>query len=252
MLTCRPATSTEANSAPQPPPQLKPGTLRVTLHEGRGFSLPAEVEKMFSQPGGPLSTSVRQPASSLSQNSTAGSYYNQQRAPKPATATINSAPTNHGRYSAKHLPYALVDFDKQQVFVNAVSGNPENPLWAGDNTGYQFDVSRATDLTISFYIRNPAAPPSAGRNHDILVGTCRVNPRFEETPRPAVDPKKKGMPGQSERPQTAGWVPMIFGTGNFKLGLEFVETRQRSLNIEDFELLKVVGKGSFGKVMQVK
>jgi len=195
---------------------------------------------------GTTGTSARQPPSSLVQNSVAGSYYNQQRTPKPAGGGI---PTNHGRYSAKHLPYALVDFDKQQVFVNAVSGTPENPLWAGDNTGYQFDVSRATDLTISFYVRNPAAPPAAGRNHDILIGTCKINPRFEET-KHVVDPKKKN--GQPERAATAGWVNMSFGTGNLKLGVEFVETRQRSLTIDDFELLKVVGKGSFGKVMQVK
>lgn len=165
-----------------------------------------------------------------------------------------AVPTNHGRYSAKHLPYALVDFDKQQIFVNAVSGTPESPIWAGDNTGYQFDVSRATELTLSLYIRNPYAPPAAGRNADVLIGTCKINPRFEETPRHAVDPKasRKDRERAAQMDRNVEWINLQYGSGTLRLGLDFVETRQRSLAIDDFELLKVVGKGSFGKVMQVQ
>jgi len=252
-------TSSEVNNAPPPAP-LKPGTLRVTLHEGRGFSLPPEAERMFaatSGAGAQIGTSARQPPASISAGSVARSYAQYGQPKPPNGAGMSGLPTNHGRYSAKHLPYALVDFDKQQVFVNSVSGNPENPLWAGDNTGYQFDVSRIADLTISFYLRNPSAPQSAGRNHDILIGTCKVNPRFEEAPKAVVDAKKKAMAaGQTDRSAaanaTAGWVHLTYGSGMFKLGVEFVETRQHSLAIDDFELLKVVGKGSFGKVMQVR
>ena len=47
------------------------------------------------------------------------------------------------------------------------------------------------------------------------------------------------------------WHDIQYGTGAVRLGLRFVENKQRSLKIEDFDLLKVVGKGSFGKVMQV-
>lgn len=49
----------------------------------------------------------------------------------------------------------------------------------------------------------------------------------------------------------AEWLDLQFGTGSLKIGVSFVENKQRSLKLEDFELLKVVGKGSFGKVMQV-
>ncbi|CRK35498.1 hypothetical protein BN1708_019783, partial [Verticillium longisporum] len=68
-------------------------------------------------------------------------------------------PTNHGRISGKYMPYALIDFDKVQVFVNSVEGTPENPLWAGSNTQYKFDVSRVTELGIHLYMRNPLAAP---------------------------------------------------------------------------------------------
>ena len=182
-----------------------------------------------------------------SRNPVAGSYTGQGR-PQSAAGSINAAPTIHGRYSSKHLPYALVDFDKQRVFINAVSGTPENPLWAGGNTQYKFDVSRMTDLNVSLYIRNPTAPPNAGRNEDIFIGTLKINPRFEEQ-RDGQDKK-----GENTAAGQAGadWISVQFGTGQMKVGVNFVEVRQDRLSIDDFELLKVVGKGSFGKVMQVQ
>jgi serum/glucocorticoid-regulated kinase 2 len=182
---------------------------------------------------------------SSSRNPGVGSYANR---PQSAAGSINAAPTIHGRYSSKHLPYALVDFDKQQVFINAVSGNPENPLWAGGNTQYKFDVSRITDLSVSLYIRNPAAPPNAGRSEDIFIGTLKINPRFEEARQDAKSSQAQQAAGQAG----AEWIKVAFGTGEMRVGVNFVENRQDRLSIDDFELLKVVGKGSFGKVMQVQ
>ena len=186
---------------------------------------------------------------SSSRNQVAGSYSNR---PQSAAGSINAVPSNHGRYSQKYLPYALIDFDKQQVFINAVSGNPENPLWAGGNTQYKFDVSRVTDLTISLYIRNPSAAPNAGRSDDIFLGKCLINPRFEEA---HVDSNlgKKGKGEAATHGQIGDqFVEIQYGTGQIRVGVNFVENRQDRLSIEDFELLKVVGKGSFGKVMQVQ
>lgn len=231
---------------------LRPGILIVTLHEGAKFSLPPGAEQAFnsshhqgslSQGGGFSVAGSMRPGSS-SRNPVVGSYANR---PQSATGSINAAPTIHGRYSSKHLPYALVDFDKQQVFINAVSGTPENPLWAGGNTQYKFDVSRVTDLTVSLYIRNPSASPNAGRNEDIFIGTFKIQPRFEEQ---RTDAKRTGEITQGQA--GAEWIPVQFGSGQMKIGVNFVENRQDRLTIDDFELLKVVGKGSFGKVMQVQ
>ncbi|KAL6711062.1 Serine/threonine-protein kinase [Coniothyrium glycines] len=242
--------ASDANAAPPPPP-LRPGILIVTLHEGQKFSLPPGAEQAFSSghhqgslsQGGGLSVAGSMRPGSSSRNPVVGSYANR---PQSAAGSINAAPTIHGRYSSKHLPYALVDFDKQQVFINAVSGTPENPLWAGGNTQYKFDVSRVTELSVSLYIRNPTAPPTAGRNEDIFIGTLKIQPRFEEQ---RTDEKaRQGSTGQAG----AEWIPVQFGSGQMKVGVNFVENRQDRLAIDDFELLKVVGKGSFGKVMQVQ
>ncbi|OJD15566.1 AGC/AKT protein kinase [Emergomyces pasteurianus Ep9510] len=263
--------ASEALTSPPVAP-AKPGILIVTLHEGKGFSLSPHYQQVFnahfqnSLSGnntftGP--TSIRpNSSSSHSTHGTVTSSYAQSTRPQSTSGGINAAPTIHGRYSAKYLPYALLDFDKLQVFVDAVSGTPENPLWAGDNTSFKFDVSRVTDLNIQLYLRNPAARPGAGRSEDIFLGACRINPRFEEA-RPFVeDPKaskkdrEKAAAAHAEQERQMGqsgteWTNLQFGTGAIKIGVSFVETRQKSLKMEDFELLKVVGRGSFGRVIQV-
>ncbi|MCJ1409705.1 hypothetical protein MMC19_003787 [Ptychographa xylographoides] len=263
----------DASEALVSPPATpaKPGILIVTLHEGKGFSLPQHYQQAFSsQSQSPVSAgngysgtgSVR-PTSSAArmQGGFSGSYVTNARIPQ-ASGGINSAPTNHGRYSSRHLPYALLDFDKLQVFVDAVSGSPENPYWAGDNTQYKFDVSRVTDLAVQLYLRNPNARTGVGRSEDIFLGAVKVNPRFEEVRQYVEDPKsskkdkEKGILAFAQQERELGqsgaeWLDVTFGTGSLKIGVAFVENRQRTLKIEDFELLKVVGKGSFGKVMQV-
>ena len=175
---------------------------------------------------------------------------------------INVAPTIHGRYSSRYLPYALLDFDKVQVFVDAISGSPQNPYWPGENTSYKFDVSRATELTAQIYLRNPNARPGAGRSEDIFLGMIRVNPRFEEVKQYVEDLKaskkdRERMAAFTQQERQMGqvgseWLDVAFGTGSLKIGVVFIENRHRALTIDDFELLKVVGKGSFGKVMQVR
>lgn len=251
-----------------PPAQPKPGILIVTLHEGQGFSLPEQYQQAFSTHtqnslsmgnGFGIAGSHR-PGSS--QQSVAGSYTSNGR-PQTSAGGFHPVPTNHGRISSKYLPYALIDFDKVQVFINAVSGTPENPLWAGDNTQYKFDVSRVTELAIHLYLRNPNAPPGSGRSQDIFLGVIRINPRFEDEHKFVEDPKASKKDREKAAAEFASkerqlgqrgteWLEVQYGTGKMKIGVQYVENRSRSLKIEDFDLLKVVGKGSFGKVMQVR
>ncbi|KAJ6108545.1 AGC-kinase C-terminal [Penicillium sp. IBT 18751x] len=223
---------------------VQPGILIVTLHEGKGFALSPHFQQIFNShfQNNSYAPSSMRPSTSSSSHSThqAGSFVQSGR-PQSTSGGINAAPTTHGRYSTKYLPYALLDFEKNQVFVDAVSGSPENP---------------------PLYLRNPAARPGAGRSEDIFLGATKVNPRFEEAQPYIDDPKlskkdnQKAAAAHADQGRQAGqlgaeWLDLQFGGGSIKIGVSFVENRQRSLKMEDFDLLKVVGKGSFGKVMQV-
>lgn len=251
----------------QPAAEPRPGILVVTLHEGVGFSLPDQFKQVFNQQNGAqgngfgVAGSVR-PGSSR-QQPMSSSYAGGNDRPNTSGGGFGAIPTNHGRISSKYLPYALLDFDKVQVFVNAVSGTPEMPLWAGDNTSFKFDVSRVTELAVHLYLRNPNAAPGSGRSQDIFLGVSRINPRFEEVQKYVEDPKlskkdkEKAAADFAQRQKGLGqsgteWVDVQYGTGKLRIGVQYIENRTRALKIEDFDLLKVVGKGSFGKVMQVK
>lgn len=247
----------------------KPGILVITLHEGQGFALPDQHRNALSSQhqsgsvstGNALNSGGTRPGSS--QRNAAGSFMSGSGRPQTSGGGFSGIPSSHGRISSKYLPYALIDFEKVQVFVNAVSGTPENPLWAGDNIQYKFDVSRVTELNVHLYIRNPNAPAGSGRGQDIFMGVVRINPRFEEK-RPFVeDPKaskkdrEKAAAEFSSREKELGhsgidFVDVQYGCGKLKIGVEYVENRKGKLAMDDFELLKVVGKGSFGKVMQVR
>lgn len=270
-LSSSPAAASEAMAQAPVIKAPKPGILVVTLHEGQGFSLPEQHRAAFasSHQGSLSSNNILGAAGSVrpgsSQRGVPGSFINGSSA-RPQTSSgggFAGIPTNHGRISGKYMPYALIDFDKVQVFVNSVEGTPENPLWAGGNTQYKFDVSRITELGIHLYMRNPMAPPGAGRSQDIFLGVVRINPRFEERSSFVEDPKaskkdrEKAAAEFADRERSAGhsgveWVDVQYGSGKLKIGVEYVENRAGKLKIEDFELLKVVGKGSFGKVMQVR
>ena len=238
----------------------KGGILVLTLHEARGLSLPEEHQNVFLSQ---LATDRTGPGKELE----FGNLESPSMASQPATSSTLSSSRSHtavgsgfkriprvnGRVPAKYMPYALVDFDKVQVFINSVGGDPENPFWAGPNTQYKFDVSRVAELTVQLFIRNPHSKPGSGRSQDIFLGVAHLDPRLK----PGKPANMTACSGETDREQYPGfastqWVDVQSGTGKFRLGVEIVQNQPGKLSIDNFELLKLVGRGSFGKVMQVR
>ena len=156
------------------------------------------------------------------------------------------------------LPYVVLEFDKNEVLILASEGDLETPQW---QFTANFDVSRKGDVTLHLYLRaemvepkkrdrlptqslaldpsktNGDARPSATElmgGNDVYLGMAKFVPSFDQTR--TLDT----------------WLPLHGGTGEIRVQMAFKSQVGTSLNIESFELLKVIGKGSFGKVMQVR
>ncbi|EPS44897.1 hypothetical protein H072_1110 [Dactylellina haptotyla CBS 200.50] len=230
---------------------VKPGLLVFTLYEAKGLTLPVVPNAPAGlSPGAAGSLSSMRPASS--QARMVGSVTNSSR-PGTASSRPGTGYTHTVGIHPRYLPYCVVEFDKCEVFITASpkSSAPSAPIYDPPHNQYKFDVSRETDLTVQLFLRNPTSTGN-NRENDIFVGSCKVQPRFEESS--AQTTSKSKSSSQTPQPGHAGidWVDLGFGSGSVRIGLDYVANPNKPLTIEDFDLLKVVGKGSFGKVMQVR
>ena len=62
----------------------------------------------------------------------------------------------------------------------------------------------------------------------------------------------KFIPDFTQYGMTSEWRSLSGGPGRIEIGVSYTPNAGHSLTIDSFELLKVIGKGSFGKVMQVR
>ncbi|KAF8513085.1 kinase-like domain-containing protein [Gautieria morchelliformis] len=138
------------------------------------------------------------------------------------------------RKRAWWLPYVVLEFDKNEILVDALGGEISAPHWLYKA---HFDVSRTSNISVAAYLRTSAST-SGQETHemgnDLLVGRVDLTPSLDA--HHVVDQ----------------WYAATAGSGEFHLQIAFKPSRDEPLTIEAFELLKVIGKGSFGKVMQVR
>ncbi|KAI1318683.1 AGC protein kinase Gad8 [Mortierella claussenii] len=198
----------------------KTGMLVIRVVEARGLTLPDGSESSFSEP----------------MDIEEGPQVQQERNPR------------HQRAAARHresiqrkrwLPYAVLEFDKNEVLIDALGGEVSNPVW---QYRAHFDVSRDSDVQLSLYIRIPNpqemtfqdSKSGAMSSEDIFLGNVKLEPRWDEQM-------------QDE------WFPLQGSTGRIRIQLAYKRSNFNSaLTSDSFDLLKVIGKGSFGKVMQVR
>ncbi|KAG8850049.1 AGC protein kinase Gad8 [Tulasnella sp. 330] len=194
--------------------QSRSGVLTVRIFSGRNLNLAPNVQ---------LPSVIQQALASGVAQGAGGAAATSQRANRESVQ----------RKRSWWLPYVVLQFDKQEVFVDALGGEMGSPAWMYKA---HFDVSRLSDLSISAYLRTQ--PPASGEDqnnmgNDLLI--CRLDHNLV-------------LDGHHVADQ---WYPATAGIGQFHLQISF-KPRAETLTMDQFELLKVIGKGSFGKVMQVK
>ncbi|TYJ56911.1 hypothetical protein B9479_002356 [Cryptococcus floricola] len=232
----RSTTPTPGNPHPEDavkPPVPRSGMLKIRVTAAKGLQLPQGVQ---------IPEPVQQ---ALDKSPTP--------APQIATSPPNSSanPRNNRdslqRRQVWWLPYLVLEFDKNEVLVDALGGDLTSPVWMYSAT---FDVSRISEISGTVYLRTKE-PHAEGvqktengealqgedmGNSDLCLGSIRFTPNLDS------------MRVSDE------WVTVQGGggTGTINVQVSFKQNQGQTLSIDSFELLKVIGKGSFGKVMQVR
>ncbi|EKM75000.1 hypothetical protein AGABI1DRAFT_116625 [Agaricus bisporus var. burnettii JB137-S8] len=193
-------------TTPKPPQgadQFRSGTLTIRIFSGRGLTLP---------PGAVLPDAIQRALESAPRHSIG----------------------NRESFQRKRfwwLPYVVLEFDKNEILIDALGGDLSNPVW---NYRAPFDVSRTSNISVSSYLRTSAAQGHDDMGNDMLMARVDLTPMLD---------------GHHASDQ---WYTATAGSGSFHLKIDFKPSRNESLTIEAFDLLRVIGKGSFGKVMQVR
>ncbi|KAL7754002.1 Serine/threonine-protein kinase [Sorochytrium milnesiophthora] len=213
--------------------QKRSAVIHMRAIEGRSIAIPSSVLSTISADKNPV---VRPSSNSNSPNAQPYLYFN---------------------------PYIVISYDRNEIVVNSSQGTLTAPVWRHKAT---FDLTHDTDATFSVYIRtapyDPTAQPSspsasatspasvasqpAGSrtsicSADVLLGTYILDHRtIQDSQQQTVDQ----------------WFTLTHpshssATGQVHMQISIKQAKS-TIGIEDFDLLTVVGKGSFGKVMQVK
>ncbi|KAH9002743.1 AGC/Akt protein kinase [Lactarius hatsudake] len=131
------------------------------------------------------------------------------------------------------LPYIVMEFEVNQILITPLGGELDKPLYM-----YQahFDVSRNSEISLQSYLRKeePKRGADDDMGNDVFLGGIKFTPDFDN------------LATQDQ------WYDLNGGSGKILVGVSFQPSSGHPLTIDDFELTTVIGKGSFGKVMQVR
>lgn len=163
----------------------------------------------------------------------------------PASVTI---PPSIMRSS---LIYFTMEFDKTIVSIEADSGSIASPTF---NKISQFDVTKSqNELKLQVFLKLPTVLLNASAgvteegNQDILISSKTLPLSFDNINNPIRLKNHSVLAFENDYP---GFPQNE--NGEILVSIDYRPNENKHLTIDDFDLLKVIGKGSFGKVMQVR
>ena len=170
----------------------------------------------------------------------------------PATITLpNSTDLNP-------LLYFTLEFDNTVATIEPESGTISNLTFNKIST---FDVTRKLNfLKIDVFARIPSIllPSKSWQQLNSSDPSLKdILDRINDNQDIHIDSYNLPLTldfdtASSFRLYNHQWIGLAQGNGKLNLSVDYKPATNRALSVDDFELLKVIGKGSFGKVMQVR
>ncbi|KAF9783451.1 AGC/Akt protein kinase [Thelephora terrestris] len=203
-------------------PQFRSGILAIHVNRAEGLGLPTGVPIPPAVQTA-LTSSQAQAALSVSPSSVTKQRLAKQRGHKDSVQRIG----------CWWLPYLVMEFEVNQIVLTPLGGDIEQPVYMYQAT---FDVSRNSEISLQCYLRTEE-PKRGGdgiaddMGNDIYMGGVRFTPDFDDM----------GAPQEQ-------WHELTGGSGEGKVMVALAY--QPSIGprtIDDFELITMIGRGSFGK-----
>ncbi|CCK68290.1 serine/threonine protein kinase YPK1 KNAG_0A06290 [Huiozyma naganishii CBS 8797] len=164
-----------------------------------------------------------------------------------------------GSQSASPLLYFTIEFDNTVATIEPEYGTMTAPVFNKIST---FDVTRKLPyLKIDVFARIPSILlPSKTWQQEVSDHDPRLKEMFDKiNSNQDIHLDSFHLPVNLKINSAANirlynhhWITLENGFGKINLSIDYKPSKNKPLSIDDFDLLKVIGKGSFGKVMQVR
>lgn len=164
-----------------------------------------------------------------------------------------------GSENLNPLLYFTIEFDNTVATIEPERGTMAQPVFNKIST---FDVTRKLPfLKIDVFARIPSILlPSKTWQQEMCPANEKLGSMLQKiNSNQDIHLDSFHLPVNLEFDSAATirllnhhWIQLENGFGRINFSVDYKPSKNKPLSIDDFDLLKVIGKGSFGKVMQVR
>ncbi|CCH46391.1 Serine/threonine-protein kinase [Wickerhamomyces ciferrii] len=225
---------------------FKPGLLTLKIYNGNNFKIPFDINNDKSILSKLNQNNDQKQNTDLLISKLNQLNLNDEKIPSEFSnelipASIKIPPSNN----KTPLIYFTLEFDKTIISIEPEFGSIKKPYF---NKVSNFDVTKiSNELKFQIFLKIPKIL-SGLDTEDILISSTILPLNFTKTYNTPIRIKNhEVLKFNNDYPE---WSEQF--NGDLIISIDFKPNENKHLTIDDFDLLKVIGKGSFGKVMQVR